>query len=402
MSLLSIANQRLPAPDDAALAMTVEDTETGRALQQAREDLALQSTSKLARGLGGLALDDLLAEPDEPIAWAVQGLLTKGAVGIIGAEAKGTKTWIACELMVALSSGTPVFGRFNVPERQWVLGCFLEDGKRNLKNRMRALIRGRNASHVDTSRIRVEVRPKINLQSADDQAWIVASARAMPEPPGIIFLDPLRNAHGAEENSSSEMQPIMDALARIRDATGACVMVSHHMGRPSKERQGQRLAHRLRGSTAIFGSVDAAILIETRKYQRTEQSATWKSLIDVELRELTPAPPFGLELDVQIEDGAAKVAGWAYHDDPSAMTESEDKKEGAEEKIVRLLEIELRSDRAMRRVPRHWSGPYLAEQLDMPLRTAQRHLRDLHRDGRVLQTGHGWRALDDLDEDQEA
>lgn len=388
-----------PAADDEAS----DAAPVNPAIRKAHEDLALLSVSRTEKKLGGEALDDLLAEPDEPVDWLFRGLLTRGAVGLIGAEAKGTKTWVGCELLAALSSGTPAFGRFNVPRRGWSLACFLEDGRRNLKSRMRALKAGRNGP-CDLSRIRFEARPKINLQSADDRAWIVASARAVEdaagEPIGLIYIDPLRNAHGAEENSSSEMQPIMDALARIRDVMkGANILVPHHMGRPSKEKQGQRLAHRLRGSTAIFGSVDAAILIETKRYMRAGDSVNWKNVVDVELRDLTPAPPFGLELDVRIDDGAAKVAGWAHHEDPKAMTETEGGEESTEDEIVKVLTGELRGDRNAGRTPRTWSGVYVGECVGVSRATAQRFMDKLTKAGRLIRIGRQWRAIDEIDED---
>jgi hypothetical protein len=386
-----------PAPDDEA--------PKNPAIAKAREDMALLSVGRTEKKLGGESLDDLMAEPDEPVDWLARGLLTRGAVGLIAAEAKGTKTWVGTELMIALSSGTPAFGRFEIPRRMWSLGCFLEDGRRNLKSRARAIKAGRGAGGCDTSRIRFEARPKINLCSADDCAWIIASARAVQdaagEDLGLIYIDPLRNAHTAEENSATEMQPVMDALARIRDVTKANLLVPHHMGRPSKEKAGQRLAHRIRGSTAIFGSVDAAILIETKKYTRTNTSANWKNLIDVELRDLTPTPPFGLELDVQVSDGSAHIAGWSHYEDPKAMTETAEEGETAEEQVMRILTAELAGDRNMGRAPRSWSAQYVAEQTDFSRATAQRHMEKLTKEGRLLRIGRQWRAVDDIDEDRD-
>jgi hypothetical protein len=387
------------APDDV---ITVDQSSPyDVAIKQAREDMLLRSVTRSDRRLGGESLDDLLAEPDEPVPWLIRGLLVKDAVGIIGAEAKGTKTWIGCEIMTALSSGTPVFGRFEVSSCAWSLGCFLEDSRRNVKSRFAALKRGRGAGGCDTSRIRIEARPKIDLKNPDDRAWIIASARAMPKPPALIYIDPLRNAHTADENSSTEMQAIMDGIARIRDVTGAVVITPHHMARPSKDKVGMRLAHRLRGSTAIFGAADAAILVETKKYARTNDSAEWLNLVDVEVRDVTPAPMFGVGLHIQLADGRATVAGWAHYEDPKAMTEAEDERQSTADRILRLLQAELQGDRNCGRAPRAWSAPYIGEQIGISRATAQRHLDVLTKAGAIIRIGRQWRAIDEVDEDED-
>lgn len=401
MSLDDVARKRVPVPDDMAL-FGPDDEDVNPLIVQARNDLTLLASKKFARGLGGMSLDDILAEADEPVPWFFHGLFTYGATGIICAEAKGTKTWIACELMVSASSGTPVFGKFHVTEKSWSLGCFLEDGKRGVRSRMRSLKLGRSRdfASVDTSRVRIEVRPKIDLENPMDVAWIIASARSMPEMPKLIVIDPLRNAHTADENASTDMQPVMDALSRIRDITGATVLTPHHMGRPSKDKAGQRLANRVRGSTAIFGSVDGAILIENKKFVRTDKGATWKSLIEVECREATPAPAFGLELDVQTENGDARVAGWCVHDDPAALTETEDQKADAQEEILKLLRAELAKDREAARQPRCFGGPELTERTGIPTRTIRRYLDDLAKGGDLTRSGRQWRAVDALDDER--
>src|SRR5690242_4385024 len=44
--------------------------------------------------------------------WLVTGLITRGAVAVIGGEPKTTKTWLATEVAIAVATGTKVCGEF--------------------------------------------------------------------------------------------------------------------------------------------------------------------------------------------------------------------------------------------------------------------------------------------------
>jgi len=69
----------------------------------------------------------------------------------------------------------------------------------------------------------------------------------------LIFVDPFRYAHGAEENDSTEMMAIMQHL-RYYAAAGGAVVILHH---PAKTEGSTG-----RGSSAIRGAADVAFLQE--------------------------------------------------------------------------------------------------------------------------------------------
>jgi len=81
---------------------------------------------------------------------------------------------------------------------------------------------------------------------------------------GLIVIDPFRYSHGADENDSTEMMGIMQQL-RYCAVQGAAVVVLHH---PAK-REGSTG----RGSSAIRGAADVALLQELDKERLPDHSA---------------------------------------------------------------------------------------------------------------------------------
>lgn len=57
-----------------------------------------------------------LPDPDPDQKWLVNDLWTLGGVGIIGGEPKCFKTWLGLDIAFSVASGTPVLGRFDVPD----------------------------------------------------------------------------------------------------------------------------------------------------------------------------------------------------------------------------------------------------------------------------------------------
>lgn len=174
---------------------------------------------------------------------------------------------------------------------------------------------------TDTALARIQVIPRpptFNVASIDGQAWVVAHAMNMPEPPDVVILDPLGNIHQAKnENDSAEMLHVMNGLRCIRDTLGASILTAHHMGKPAADSgrgKPQRLVHRLRGSTAIFQSVDAWMLLDQKNEEQSDSHHRWETTLVIGTREggggTTEA-----ELDVQLKpNGTASTAAWTITD----------------------------------------------------------------------------------------
>ena len=79
-----------------------------------------------------------------------------------------------------------------------------------------------------------------------------------PEPPALIVVDTLaRSFVGGEENSAKDAGQFIEACGRLQEATGAAVLLLHHVAKATGT---------MRGSTAFHGAMD--VVLETRKAGR--------------------------------------------------------------------------------------------------------------------------------------
>lgn len=347
---------------------------------------------------------DLAMEKLPAVEWLVRGLLGQGDVHVIGGDPKAGKTWMEAELAVAVASGTKAFGEFNVAEPGHVAMLFCEDGRKALRNRFRAIAHGRQIP-LDRALKRLHLWPRasVDLLNDDDCAGILASCRSLPEMPVLICIDPLRDANSGEENSNDDMRRVMHRARALRDVTGATILIVHHMSKPAKEsRNDQRgsLFHRFRGASAIRGAYDGGIAVEGL----FKAESTIKAKIEVELRAGRGAGVFGLHLDIQDDDeGAANVAGWAFHRDPQAMMnegggEDGDGLRARGRQLIDVMRVHYAIDKKHGRGMRKWTKPQLSDATGMSTSTTQRELDALEAAGRIAKDGRGWVYVDQDEE----
>jgi hypothetical protein len=243
-----------------------------------------------------------------PTPWLVQGLITRGGVAVIGAEPKASKTWLATEIAVAVATATPTCREFPT-ERGTVAYFFAEDMDKQIRNRLRALLAGRNLD-ADALGERLHVCPRgkfLDVTRDEDLAWIVASCRALG-PIDLLVLDPLRDIHSAEEDKSDQMGPVMRRLRLLGELLGCTVAVVHHAGKATGDTGKRRPGQRLRGSGAIHGSVDSGIYLSDLE---GDGSNTFRNAVTSEVKGARSAGRFGLELAVMDDtNGEAVRAVW--------------------------------------------------------------------------------------------
>jgi hypothetical protein len=106
------------------------------------------------------------------------------------------------------------------------------------------------------------------VQVSDADGWGVLVNACRRLSPVLIVLDTqARITVGLEENSAKDMGILIDAIRRLKAATGACVLVVHHTGRDGGD---------ARGSSALDGAQDTEIRVErpTKKSERGLLTAT--------------------------------------------------------------------------------------------------------------------------------
>lgn len=197
-----------------------------------------------------LSLDDVESLP--PPRWLVPGVLTEGSLAAIYGAPESGKSFLAVDMSMAIAGGIDWHGR--QVEHGGVLYIAAEGapglGKRFRAWKMDRCAQGRKFDlHL--------MRDDLNL-AAEKDGSVRAFVQAVTEglgPLRLVVIDTLnQTAAGADENSAKDMGRYIASMKRLRDATGATVVVVHHSGKD--------LSKGMRGSTALLGAMDTTVEVE--------------------------------------------------------------------------------------------------------------------------------------------
>lgn len=283
--------------------------------------------------------------PDTP--WQVRGLITERSLCVIGGEPKTTKTWAALEIAMAIATGTPAFGEFQAMKAPAHVALFMaEDSRRSVRNRLRALATSRGLEpKVACARMHAAYMQAIDLRNINHVAGLVVSVREIPGPVGMIVLDPLRDCHGAEENSATEMATVAQAMRALRTVTGASVVFIHHMGKATADSKNRRAGQSMRGSTALHGAVDCGLYLRDLK---TDKQTVWTNKAEVEIKGARGAGDFSLTWHVKDINDEAVAGHWTFDRDEQEAKQAAVAVEDAElvSKLVDFLRGSVTADGA--------------------------------------------------------
>ncbi|MFJ8893561.1 AAA family ATPase [Leifsonia sp. NPDC102414] len=132
-----------------------------------------------------------LAEPVAPMDWLVKGVWALDSFGTLAGEKKTLKTYTLLALALAVASGEPFLGQFEVPKARPVLMYLGEGGQAPTIRRLQ-----RMASAMDVSLARLPLRMVFDsgdLTGDDFLESLTAAVRV--EKPGLIVIDPLYAFH---------------------------------------------------------------------------------------------------------------------------------------------------------------------------------------------------------------
>lgn len=210
--------------------------------------------------------------PNE-IDWMVDGVIERGANGIIAGVPKASKSWVAADLGLSVALGTPWMG-FGVTRPAKVALISREDNPGLTSWRLRALAKSK-ASTADLRLLKsnfiVNTRQQSDSLLLDDpkdvQEILELLSRHRVE---LAIFDVLNVLHRKDENDNKEMREILQQLSNIQQASRCAIAVVHHF---NKMKDGS-WTERLRGSSAISGWVEWLIGVtmaeEESKVRRLE------------------------------------------------------------------------------------------------------------------------------------
>jgi len=184
-------------------------------------------------------------QPQPPISYVVDKLITNSSVNVFYGEPGSKKTYSALSLAVCVANGKPWLG-FET-NKSPVLIIDEESGERRFTRRLGEAIRGELCD--ESSPIYFVSLAGFKLDDDNDPILV----RALIEQTGakLVIFDALADLMDGDENDKQYVQPVFNRLRKFAEDTDSANLVIHH----SNKQGGYR------GSSAIKGSVDLMVQV---------------------------------------------------------------------------------------------------------------------------------------------
>ena len=214
--------------------------------------------------------------------WLVKNLWSEEAVGVIGAEPKCGKTFLALDLAVSVAAGTPCLRRFPVSRPGRVLLYAAEDPLDVVRQRLEGICAaaGLKLSGLD---VQVITEPTVRLDLDPVRRTLDATVAKLQ--PRLLVLDPFVRLHRIDENASGEVAPLLAYLRELQRRHAVAVLVVHHA---------KKGAGSVRAGQALRGSSEFHAWGDSNLYLRKQGDDTIS--LTVEHRAAPSMPALTLEL----------------------------------------------------------------------------------------------------------
>lgn len=197
-----------------------------------------------------LSLADLMGREFPEPQWVVEKIFESGTINMISARPNHYKSWVVLEIALTAAKGEKLFGIFQT-SRQLVMIVNEEDGVRMIQQRM-------NLIDPKLTNLPIYFHVQQDLKLTEHNVAKLIDEAKMKGITMIIF-DSLRSVHSGDENSSQEMQEVMDYLKKFT-RNGLTVLFTHHnRKKPAMGVAAKEDGEETRGSSGINAAVHGHI-----------------------------------------------------------------------------------------------------------------------------------------------
>ena len=203
-----------------------------------------------------LTADELDSVP--PMRWLVRGVVPMSGIGAIYGPSGSGKSFLTLDMLAAIAAGRDWFGcRVKAAP---VLYVALE-GEAGIRQRKDAY----QERHGPIPTGMKFMLTALDIRNDTDRTDLVNAIKSAGLTDGVLVLDTLnRAASGLDENASSDMGDVIDALKDVQRTIGGVVLAVHHSGKD--------VSRGMRGHSSLIGALDVAVEVS-----RNEDLREWKA-----------------------------------------------------------------------------------------------------------------------------
>lgn len=203
---------------------------------------------------GGVPWLDL-PKPGPTLDYLVKGVLARSEISILVGESQSGKSFLALDIAMAVARGSTFFGR-----RVTRGGVIYQAGESAVGMRRRRIPAYAQHHDVEGENLPfVLLQRQLDLFGGDEPAdalinEIAAWSDTFDCPTELVVIDTFNRATpGANENDGRDMSLVLERCEKIRQQTGAHVMLVHHLNAGGTK---------ARGHTSLRANVDAEIIVK--------------------------------------------------------------------------------------------------------------------------------------------
>lgn len=259
-----------------------------REFRQEKEGKIEQELDEVLGGVAPFSLAYMPDEPPPPPDYLIEQILPEGVCAIINGPPKADKTWLELAMVISCVTGERVLDKWGSSGGKRVLLYCPEGGMANLWRRFFGLCWGMQIDPKILQKNIAVIENRINVSSKNNYSRLQETIKVFN--PDLLAIDPLISIHRGAENSSDEMQPVLDHIRDLQVDRDLTILLVHHA---AKHGPGPR------GSSAIDGWWDSKLEVA----RVNEDDASLRKL-EVEHRDGAPVGPVTFKLVVGHPDDA--------------------------------------------------------------------------------------------------
>lgn len=222
--------------------------------------------------LSALGIAGMLDSPPPERRWLLADVLPLGVVGLLAAGGGTGKSYLTIQLAISVVAGVPFLG-LEVKEQGAALILAAEDETDEIHRRLWRIVQQyRQDGLLDEGRLellrerlfiasRVGVDNRLTIESGGEVIRTGMTKKlinTIEELPRVVLLvlDPVSRFRSGDENDNDAATRFVEAVETLRAATGATVLLPHHVSKAGLSAGAERLSvEGLRGASALVDGV---------------------------------------------------------------------------------------------------------------------------------------------------